>query len=128
MGVPIRNDAVRGREEWMDKVRVDAELLQPAIPRGRTGDEQVLLGNGRGTDTVGAPVPRPARSPTSQERQHRSLVRQARVARSRHRNHLPSRGACREERLEDGLRSFGVAQSQRRQQSHLWIQQRREAG
>lgn len=110
------------------EVRIYAERLQSAIPRGRKGDEQILLRDRGVVDPLGSTLPRPARSPTSCYRQRHSLFGEACSARSGRLHHLPGRRASQEEKLENGSRIIGVAQLQRHQQPYRWIQQRREIG
>ena len=48
VGLAVRQGAARGRTQWLDAVRVHAEPLQPAVPRGRARDAAAVPDQGIG--------------------------------------------------------------------------------
>jgi aryl-alcohol dehydrogenase-like predicted oxidoreductase len=57
----VREGATRGRTERLDAVRVDAEPLQPRLPRRRTRDDSPVCRPGRRRDSLEPPRTRRAR-------------------------------------------------------------------
>ena len=74
VGVAVREDALRGGSPRLDAFRLDAEPLQPRLPRGRARDDAALFRGGYRRDSVEPAGERLSRrqSPKRRFRSHRA--------------------------------------------------------